>query len=155
MQKNMPQQLPQHKAFMLSDFGVRLRRIVSPQAGNEPVPYTHQDEYYIVGLLEKGMGCGVIDFKECSFSQGEIFLVQPGQAHRFVSSKDAEGWILFADSSFVGREEKNIFDNFLLFASAVKIGGRRMEELKQIAGISLQRGISLSVRCLNECVRMS
>lgn len=119
------------------------------------MPYTHQDEYYIVGLLERGMGCGVIDFKECSFSQGEIFLVQPGQAHRFVSSKDAEGWILFADSSFVGREEKNIFDNFLLFASAVKIGGRRMEELKQIAGISLQRGISLSVRCLNECVRMS
>lgn len=151
----MPQQLPQHKAFMLSDFGVRLRRIAPPQTGSGPVAYAHQDEYYIVGLLEKGMGCGVIDFKECSFSQGEIFLVQPGQAHRFVSSKDAEGWILFADSSFVGREEKNIFDNFLLFASAVKIGGRRMEELKQIAGISLQRGICLSVRCLNECVRMS
>lgn len=135
MQKNMPQQLPQHKAFMLSDFGVRLRRIAPPQTGSGPVAYAHQDDYYIVGLVEKGTGRGIIDFKECSFAQGEVFLIQPGQVHRFIGSEDAEGWMLFADSSFVGSEEKNIFDNFLLFAPAVKIDGRRMGELKQLAGI--------------------
>lgn len=101
--------------------------------------YPHQDGYYIIGMVEKGSGSGIIDFKECNFSQGDVFLIQPGQVHRFIGSNDVEGWILFTDSSFVGDAEKNIFDNFLLFASSVKVGIQRMNELKQIASILADR----------------
>lgn len=60
---------------------------------------------------------------------------KPGQAHRFVNSKDTAGWILFIDSSFFGYLEKSTFDKFALFASSVKIDNQRMSDLKQIASI--------------------
>lgn len=124
---------------MFSDFGIRLRRVTPSRGEAVPVSYSHQDDYYIIGLVEKGTGCGIIDFKECRFSEGDIYLIQPGQVHRFVSSEEVEGWMLFADSSFIGSVEKNIFDNFSLFASSVRIDKRRMDELKQIASILADR----------------
>ena len=124
---------------MFSDFGIRLRRVTPSRGEAVPVSYSHQDDYYIIGLVEKGTGCGIIDFKECRFSEGDIYLIQPGQVHRFVSSEEVEGWMLFADSSFIGSMEKNIFDNFSLFASSVRIDKRRMDELKQIASILADR----------------
>lgn len=130
----MPQNLPQHKAFMLSDFGMRLYRVTSPQGEDTAVAYSHQDDYYIFGLMEKGTGCGIIDFKEQHFSSGDVFLIQPRQVHRFISSENAEGWFLMADSSFVGSAEKRIFDDFALFSS-FQIDKRRRNELSQIASL--------------------
>lgn len=131
----MPQHLPQHKAFMLSDFGMRLLRVTSPQGEDTAVAYTHQDDYYIFGLMEEGTGCGIIDFKELHVSSGDVFLIQPGQVHRFISSENAEGWFLMADSSFMGSAEKCIFDDFSLFASSFQIDERRRNELSQIASL--------------------
>lgn len=134
------QQLPQHKAFMLSDFGIHLRRVTPSQDNDAPVMYAHQDDYYIIGLVEEGTGCGMIDFEEVTVSQGDLFLIQPRQVHRFVgSSTDVAGWILFVESSFIGCEEKRIFDRFQLFASSVKTDERRMGELKQMASILANR----------------
>lgn len=109
----MPHHLPQHKALMLSDFGMRLRRVASPQGEDTAVAYTHQDDYYIFGLMEEGTGCGIIDFKEQHVSSGDVFLIQPGQVHHFISSENAEGWFLMADNSFVGSAEKCIFETSL------------------------------------------
>ena len=127
--------LPQHKSSLLVASGVCLRRINA--AGNEhsPVTYAHQDDYYIFGLVEGGTGCGIIDFKEQRFAAGDMFLIQPGQVHRFLGAKSAEGWLLIADSSFVGGAEKCIFDNFSLFASSFRIDARRRNELLQIAAL--------------------
>lgn len=128
------QQLPQHKAFTLSDFGIRFRRVVPSQDTGTPM-YSHQDDYYIIGVVESGMGCCIIDFKEVTITQGDLVLIQPRQVHRFVHSKDAVGWVLFVDTSFVGCEAKRIFDRFQLFASSIKVDEQRMYELKQMASI--------------------
>lgn len=133
------QQLPQHRAFTLSDFGLRFRRVAPSQDNDAPMTYSHQDDYYIIGLVESGMGCCIIDFNEITINQSDLFLIQPRQVHRFIGSKDAVGWILFADSSFVGCEAKRIFDKFRLFASSVRTNKRRMNELKQIASILKDR----------------
>lgn len=125
--------LLQHKALLLSDFGVYLRRINSSQSNHVPITYAHQDDYYIFGLVENGEGCGIIDFKEQHFSSGDAFLIQPGQVHRFINSENAEGWLLMTDSSFVDSAEKCIFDDFSLFASSLHIDEQRRNELKQIA----------------------
>ena len=135
------QQLPQHRAFALSDFGIRIRRVVSLQDDDAPVGYSHQDDYYIIGLVEKGVGRCIIDFKEITVSQGDLFLIQPRQIHRFVDSKGAAAWLLFADTGFVGCgcEAKRIFDEFRLLASSVKADERKMNELTQMALILAAR----------------
>lgn len=125
--------LPQHKASECAGFGVRLRRISSTTAGPAPVTYAHQDDYYIFGLVESGSACGVIDFKVRQLAAGDVFLIQPGQVHRFVTSERPEGWLLIADSSFVGSAEKSVFDDFALFASSFRIDEVRRNELRQIA----------------------
>ncbi|MBP3641016.1 AraC family transcriptional regulator [Parabacteroides johnsonii] len=135
----MSQQLPQRQAYMLSDLGIRLRKIVSSQDGDTPVRYSHQDDYYIIGMVDKGTGHGFIDFKEIAISQGEIFLVQPRQVHRFIGSEDVECRMLLADNSYVGHEEKRIFDKFRLFGSSVKTDERRMGELKQLFAMLANR----------------
>lgn len=131
--------LPQHKASQYSDFGMRLRRINSPAPPHGPATYAHQDDYYIFGLVESGTGCGIIDFKEHSFLPGDMFVIQPGQVHRLVSSESPEGWLLLVDSSFVGNAEKCIFDNFALFASSFRIDPRRRTELLQIISLMASR----------------
>lgn len=50
----MQEQLTQHKAYMLSDFGIRLRKMISSQDRNAPMTYAHQDDYYVMGLVEGG-----------------------------------------------------------------------------------------------------
>ena len=92
------QQLTQHRAFTLSEFGIRLHKFTPSQDNDAPKAYTHQDDYYIIGVVEKGVGHCVIDFKEIVVTQGDLFLIQPKQVHRFISSKDAVGWVLFVDS---------------------------------------------------------
>lgn len=125
--------LPQHKASQYSEYGVVLHRFDSHSISHAPVCYAHQDDYYVLGLLTQGEACGIIDFKELQLEAGDVFLIQPGQVHRFVSSENAEGWLLMADSKFVGAEEKCIFDNFSLSASSFKIDEKRKEELRQMA----------------------
>lgn len=131
--------LPLHKATQFSDFGIRLRQMGFSQDMDTSVTDIHQNDYYIFGLVENGSGCGFIDFKEQHFSSGEVFLIQPGQAHRLVSAGNAEGWMLFADSCLLGSAEKCIFDDFSLFASSFVIDERRQNELAQIASILANR----------------
>lgn len=40
----MAQQIPQHRALMYSDFGVRLRRLNPSHVEDMPVTYAHQDD---------------------------------------------------------------------------------------------------------------
>lgn len=138
-QTNNMAYLPQHKASQYSDFGMRLRRINSPASPHESATCAHQDDYYIFGLVESGTGCGIIDFKEHSFLPGDMFVIQPGQVHRLVSSESPEGWLLLVDSSFVGNAEKSIFDNFALFASSFRIDPQRRTELLQIVSLMASR----------------
>lgn len=104
-----------------------------------PVAYAHRDDYYIFGLMEEGTGCGIIDFEEQHISSGDVALIQPGQVHRFISLENARGWLLMADSSFVGSEEKCVFDNFSLFASSFQMDRQRRNELTQIASLLADR----------------
>lgn len=131
--------LPQHRAYTFSEFGIRIRRIIPTQDNDAPITYAHQDDYYIIGLVEEGRGRCMIDFKDITVSQGDLFLIQPRQVHRFVDSERAKGWILFAESSFVGYKAKHISDRFQLFASSVKTDERRINELKHIASILTAR----------------
>lgn len=128
-----------HSAQQLSDIGIKLRHIGSIIEVYDPITYAHQDDYYIFGILESGSGYGIIDLKKLSIASGDVFIVQPGQVHRFIDLENAEGWLLFADSKHVGTIEKCIFDRFSLFASSFKIDAKREGELMQLAAILADR----------------
>lgn len=134
-----PQQFPHHKASRLSDLGIHIRRICSRKDREKHVTYAHQDDYYNFGIIEKGSGKIVIDFNEYDLAQGDLFIIQPGQVHHVIDSTDEEGWLFLVDNSYLGDTEKQIFDDFLLFASSVRIDRQRMCELTQIATIMEER----------------
>lgn len=147
-------QLPQHKSAQLSDSGVHFRRIQPSPCCMAPISYTHQDDYYIFGMVEKGCGYGIVDFEERCFSTGDLFVIQPGQVHKFVKADDAEAMFLFADSSFVGNDEKAVFDNFMLLGlSSIAIDSQRRDELVKIASILERRIGSGEGRDSNAVVR--
>lgn len=125
--------LPEHKFSKYFESEVHLRNIGSPANKCATVPYAHQDDYHIFGLIKGGYACGIIDFNKLNLSSGDVFLIQPGQVHRFINSENAEGWLLFADSSFIGNAEKRIFDDFSLFGSSFQIDRQRRNELDMIA----------------------
>lgn len=131
--------LPQHKATQFSNSGIHLRMVLPSLNDNQPITYAHQDDYYIFGLLESGTGCGIIDFKEQHFHSGDVFLIQPGQVHRFIRSENVKGWLLMTDSRFVGSAEKCVFDNLALFASSFQIDEQRRNELTEIASLLANR----------------
>ena len=130
---------PQHKASQYAEYGIALHPFKSHDVSHIPVSYAHQDDYYVFGFLAHGRACGIIDFKKMQLKEGDVFLIQPGQVHRFVSSAEAEGWLLMADGKFVGSEEKCAFDNFSLSASSFPIDEKRKKELMQLAILMEQR----------------
>lgn len=125
--------IPQHQASEYFELGMVLHHFSSHDISHAPICYAHQDDYYILGFLKHGAACGIIDFKELHLASGDVFFVLPGQVHRFVSSVDAEGWLLMTDSKFVGNDEKHIFDNASLSASSFEIDENRKDELEKIA----------------------
>lgn len=131
--------LPQHKAALLSDCGVFLRRIVPPDPHIPSPTYAHQDDYYIIGLVENGTGRAVIDFEEHDLGLGDLFLIQPGQVHNLVGSNVTKGWTIMVDSSLVEPAERRVFDDFALFASAFRIDEARKRELEQMAYLQADR----------------
>lgn len=126
--------LPQHKASQYTEFGVALHHLSPTHGGSHaPIGYAHQDDYYILGLLTRGRARGLIDFKETQLVAGDVFLVQPGQVHRFIDAEQASGWLLMADGKFVSAKEKCIFDNFAMSASSLHLNVAQVQELRQIA----------------------
>lgn len=131
--------IPQHKAMLLCDAGIILRRIGDSEISISSKTYAHQDDYYIFGIVESGSWSCLIDFEERHFYQGDVFIIQPGQVHSFLQSECMKGWLLFADCSLVDNNEKRILDNFSLFSLSFKVDERCMKELAQIAVILAER----------------
>ena len=124
--------LPQHHSTQFASSGMALVRIDLACSTHSPIAYDHQDDYYIFVLLESGSGCGMVDFQEQQLGAGDLCIIQPGQVHRFVSSVDTRGWMLFVDSQFLGDEEKLVLDRFALQASKVTVEAEGREEKQQM-----------------------
>lgn len=124
--------LPQHHSTQFASSGMALVRTDPSCSAHSPIAYDHQDDYYIFVLLESGSGYGMVDFKEVLLEADDLCIIQPGQVHRFVSSVDTQGWMLFVDSRFIGNEEKQALDQFALHASSMAVGTEAGEEMRQM-----------------------
>lgn len=131
--------VPQHKSAQYIRCGVAVREIAPHSTNHPPITYDHQDDYYIFGLIESGTACGMIDFKELHLAQNDVFIVQPGQMHRFIAAEGIKGWLLMVDCSYVDSDEKCILDHLLLSASAFKIENTERNDLCGLASILAHR----------------
>lgn len=133
------EQIPQHRAALLSRHGIHARWVSQACAGREPVRYVHQDDYYIFIVMEKGTSRYLVDFKECELSEGAMAIIQPGQVHRFISANDASGFVVMVDGSYLGCGGKRALDEFALTGSTLAIDTTCKAELHQLAGMIIRR----------------
>lgn len=100
-----------HKSSLLFDFGVYFKTISSDTANNT-IAYSHSDDYYIFGLVEKGNCHLNIDFKDYIFDEKDLFIIHARQVHSFISSSNLSASILMVDSVFINDEEKRILEQY-------------------------------------------
>ena len=137
--KSTMPQITRHKVTKIPELGLQLRRINDTETDSDYITYTHQDDYYIFGLVENGTVTVVVDFEEQQFFPNDIFIIQPGQIHRLSGTEKAVGWIFFVDNSLVNDTEKYILDSFSLVASSLRTEEQQKIELIQIASMFASR----------------
>lgn len=71
-------------------------------------PYElHLVEFYMVILIQKGVGVHTIDFTEHNYEKGTLLTIRKDQIHKFHESKSAKGTVLlFTDDFLVSYLEK-------------------------------------------------
>lgn len=60
----------------------------------------HKHDFFLVVYFTHGSGVHEIDFKQYEIKPGSVFMISPGQVHRWEVSDDTEGFVLLHDQSF-------------------------------------------------------
>ena len=64
--------------------------------------------FYLVICITRGEGRHVVDFKEYTYRQGDIFFMAPGQIQQFEVLPDAEGVLLLFTPAFLKRDAADL-----------------------------------------------
>lgn len=62
---------------------------------------TFSYEFYMLILVTRGRCVQFIDFTSTCCTEGDLVILQPGQAHRFGTDKDWDGWMILFRPEFV------------------------------------------------------
>jgi len=78
----------------------------------EPYQMPHRDDHYMFIIQQAGSMLMEVDFKEVTISGASLCFVAPGQVHRYLNFDDAQGWLLFADTSLLSVQSRDIFSAY-------------------------------------------
>ncbi|KAB2918833.1 MAG: helix-turn-helix domain-containing protein [Bacteroidetes bacterium] len=83
------------------------------------IQHPHKHDFYLAVLFTQGTGTHEIDFTSYPVAKGAVFLMNPGQVHRWTLTDDTEGYIFFHTKEFydITCANKRIND-FTFFSSA-------------------------------------
>lgn len=81
----------------------------------------HRDDHYMFIIQEEGTFLLEVDFKEVVILGSSLCFVAPGQVHRYLSFKDTRGWLLFADSSLLSVQSRDIFSAYFNGGQSVPV----------------------------------
>ena len=102
------QSIPIHVAE-LEENGIEIH----PISNNiEPYQMPHRDDHYMFIIQQAGSMLLEVDFKEVSIIGASLCFVAPGQVHRYLNYDDAQGWMLFADTSLLSVQSRDIFSAY-------------------------------------------
>lgn len=102
------QSIPIHVAE-LEENGIEIHRISS---NIEPYQMPHRDDHYMFIIQQAGSMLMEVDFKEVAIPGASLFFVAPGQVHRYLRFEDAQGWLLFVDTSLLSVQSRDIFSTY-------------------------------------------
>jgi len=60
----------------------------------------HKHDFYLVVIVTKGSGKHEIDFNSYDVKPGSVFVLNPGQTHKWLLSSDIQGFVFFHSSEF-------------------------------------------------------
>lgn len=127
--------LPTHKATQQSRFGIFLKEVSSHSPETE-VKYAHQDDYHLFGIVTQGECRVSIDFGQYRLSAYEAICIHPGQIHQILGkSDDAAASLLFVDSAFVEKRDKEIFARYALAPFPLELSIPLHSEIQQLLQI--------------------
>jgi AraC family transcriptional activator of pobA len=98
--------------------GIELRPLLELEKA-PTVP--HRDDHYMLLLQQKGVSVWEIDFKEWVLQQSALCFVAPGQVHRYVKSKHAEGWLIFMETEMIPVNTRAILDTYMYHHQVVQV----------------------------------
>lgn len=102
------QSIPIHVAE-LEENGIEIH----PISNNiEPYQMPHRDDHYMFIIQQAGSMLLEVDFKEVSILGASLCFVAPGQVHRYLNYDDAQGWMLFAETSLLSVQSRDIFSAY-------------------------------------------
>lgn len=139
MQYKDRKQIPLHRYKMFPGNGVYTMLVNMDEIAHDPVDYAHRDDYYIFGIIVKGMLRLDIDFEERVLKEGELHFIHPGQVHRFIDSENIEALMLIADSCLLTDSCRLIFERSAIRGNAVSLSISEMDELKSLFEIIHRR----------------
>lgn len=90
--KNFQHSIEAFGILKVSISGIRVERIqdrVIPA-----VPFPHKHDFYQLMLVTHGTGTHQIDFKKYKITNGQLFIMKPGQVHSWSLSKGIKGYII-------------------------------------------------------------
>lgn len=86
---------------------------IHPISSNiQPFQMPHRDDHYMFIIQQAGSMLLEVDFKEVAVFGASLCFVAPGQVHRYLNFEDAQGWLLFADTSLLSVQSRDIFSAY-------------------------------------------
>ncbi|MGV3598011.1 MAG: helix-turn-helix domain-containing protein [Bacteroidota bacterium] len=110
------------------------------------IQHPHKHDFYLIVLFTQGSGLHEIDFVQYHVAKGAVFLMTPGQVHRWTLTDDAEGFIIFHTKEFYDITCANKRINELSFFSSA--GESPFVQLKDE---QLEQAEALFKRILSQC----
>jgi len=77
----------------------RIQDMYEERKGNPDEPHRH--DFYTVLLVEQAEGKHVVDFKEFSLGNKQVFFIHPGQVHQVIEYAKPKGFVLLFSEQFL------------------------------------------------------
>lgn len=95
---------------------------IHPIGGNiEAFQMPHRDDHYMFIIQQEGTFLLEVDFKEVVIVGASLCFVAPGQVHRYLSFKDTQGWMVFADTGLLAAQSRDIFSAYFNAGQSVPV----------------------------------
>lgn len=97
------------------------------------VPFPHKHDFFQIVFLFKGKGTHEIDFTNYSAKSGDVYIIKPGQVHKWILDKNTRGCIVefYQESLSLDSVEQDIFRALCESADLL----RAVSELKNLESL--------------------
>lgn len=132
----MPSQrkIPTHRISDISTEGIGIFEW-NRLSDKDTKPYSHRDDYYMLGICFDGGLSIKIDFNEVACQANDCLIVSPGQAHRLVSVEARAGVMLAIDPCRIAHAYAERLERFTLRHNKIGLPSETANGIRRIIEI--------------------